>query len=104
MEYANKDMYAHPGVAKSPDSKYRYEETDHVFHNYYQWVCFVLFLQAVACYLPWFCWKHKEGGFVWRLVAKVCPSFRTVRVLKTCRPFCVGADNFLLTHRCAYSL
>jgi hypothetical protein len=76
------EEYAHPGVARSPDSLYRYEEDDHVFHNYYQWVCFVLFLQAVACYLPWFCWKHKEGGFVWRLVGKVPRDLLTTRTLE----------------------
>ena len=65
------EEYAHPGVAKSFDSLYRDEEDDHVFHNYYQWVCFVLFLLAVACYLPWFCWKLKEGGLVAKLLANV---------------------------------
>jgi len=70
-QFAHKELYAHPGVAKSPDSLYRYEEDSHVFHNYYQWVCFVLFLQAVACYLPWFCWKLKEGGLVAKLLANV---------------------------------
>lgn len=32
------------------------------YHRYYQWVCFALFFQAMASYLPRYMWKHFEGG------------------------------------------
>lgn len=31
-------------------------------HYYYQWVCFSLFFQAIACYIPRYLWKSFEGG------------------------------------------
>ncbi|GAB6024648.1 hypothetical protein CHUAL_009788 [Chamberlinius hualienensis] len=31
-------------------------------HQYYQWVCFVLFLQALMFYFPHYVWKSWEGG------------------------------------------
>ncbi|XP_032793797.2 innexin inx3 [Daphnia magna] len=50
--------FAHPGVgAEKSDSEHRY-------HNYYQWVPFVLFLQGVLFYLPHWLWKMNEGGRV----------------------------------------
>lgn len=33
-----------------------------VFHNYYQWVPFVLFLQALLFFAPYWLWKTWEGG------------------------------------------
>ncbi|XP_064463111.1 innexin inx2-like [Ornithodoros turicata] len=33
-----------------------------VYHAYYQWVCFVLFLQALLFYTPHYFWKAVEGG------------------------------------------
>lgn len=33
-----------------------------ILHQYYQWVCFVLFIQAMMFYLPHFLWKTWEGG------------------------------------------
>ena len=50
----------HPGVA--PDGG------DYVYHRYYQWVVFVLFLQAAAFHLPRIVWKHVEGGLMKMLV------------------------------------
>ncbi|GAB6022656.1 hypothetical protein CHUAL_006747 [Chamberlinius hualienensis] len=32
------------------------------YHQYYQWVCFVLFLQALMFYFPHYVWKCWEGG------------------------------------------
>jgi len=52
----------HPGV-----DKYRPGET-RVYHKYYQWVCFVLFLQAVMFYIPRYMWKLWEGGRMKSLV------------------------------------
>ncbi|XP_049887969.1 innexin inx1-like isoform X2 [Pectinophora gossypiella] len=38
-------------------------------YTYYQWVCFVLFLQAILCYLPKVIWDMCEGGLVARLAS-----------------------------------
>lgn len=38
------------------------------YHNYYQWVCFALFGQALLCYLPKLMWDHFEGGLLFSLV------------------------------------
>jgi hypothetical protein len=40
-----------------------------LFHRYYQWVCFVLFFQALSFYLPRYVWKVWEGGRLKVLVA-----------------------------------
>jgi len=46
----------YPGVDKSePGSK-------KIYHAYYQWVCFVLFFQALFFYVPRYIWKAAEGG------------------------------------------
>ena len=38
------------------------------YHKYYQWVCFVIFLEAAAFYIPRLLWKSAEGGRVKMLV------------------------------------
>ena len=38
------------------------EHGEEVRHAWYQWVCFVLFLQAAMCYTPHYLWKSWEGG------------------------------------------
>jgi len=55
----------HPGVAPP--------ETDEevVHHKYYQWVVFVLFLQAACFHLPRLIWKHSEGGLMKMLVGNL---------------------------------
>lgn len=42
--------------------KYVVGEDKVQYHQYYQWVCFVLFLQAVMFYAPHYIWKCWEGG------------------------------------------
>jgi len=49
--------HPHPGVG--PLEKGGAEP---VYHKYYQWVCFVLFLQAGMFYVPRYLWKAWEGG------------------------------------------
>lgn len=53
----------YPGV-----DKYVPGENKRVFHAYYQWVCFVLFLQALLFYVPRYFWKAMEGHRVKNLI------------------------------------
>ncbi|RWS12681.1 innexin inx2-like protein [Dinothrombium tinctorium] len=46
----------YPGVDKRTPDEQR------VYHAYYQWVCFVLFFQAIFFYVPRYLWKAVEGG------------------------------------------
>ncbi len=63
------DEVAHPGVAPMYNPDYAKEkghigwtqEGDELRHAWYQWVCFILFIQAVLCYLPHQLWKSWEG-------------------------------------------
>ena len=61
---------SHPGVSTGVVNAGGAEEGTH-FHNYYQWVCLLLAVQASICYLPWAVWKGIEGGRVGKLLAKV---------------------------------
>jgi len=57
----------HPGV--SPEADLKGEEVK--YHKYYQWVCFVLFLQAAFFYIPRYLWKTSEGGKIRLLVQEL---------------------------------
>merc|ERR1712241_1295808 len=57
----------HPGVAPLKPG----EEGDVVYHKYYQWVVFFLFLQAPLFYIPRIIWKHSEGGLMKELVGDI---------------------------------
>ncbi|KAH9510824.1 innexin inx2 [Dermatophagoides farinae] len=52
----------YPGVDKTTPNEKR------VYHAYYQWVCFVLFFQALAFCVPRYLWKAFEGGLVKNLM------------------------------------
>lgn len=52
----------YPGVDKYKQGEKR------VYHAYYQWVCFVLFLQAILFYVPRYFWKAMEGGRIKNLI------------------------------------
>lgn len=56
----------HPGVgphpAPDPNLVSVTEDGDEIRHAWYQWVVFVLFFQAILCYIPHFLWKSWEGG------------------------------------------
>ncbi|XP_015599425.1 innexin inx1 [Cephus cinctus] len=54
---------AHPGVAND------FGDVDaRKYYTYYQWVCFVLFFQAIFCYVPQWLWNAWEGGLINTLV------------------------------------
>jgi hypothetical protein len=58
----------HPGISPHADLN----EGDEVkYHKYYQWVCFVLFLQAAFFYIPRYLWKSSEGGKIRMLVQEL---------------------------------
>lgn len=37
------------------------ESDETLHHTYYQWVPFVLFIQAIMFYMPHYTWKKQEG-------------------------------------------
>ncbi|KAK2584024.1 hypothetical protein KPH14_006480 [Odynerus spinipes] len=54
---------AHPGVANDLG-----DVDARKYYTYYQWVCFVLFFQAILCYIPQWFWNLWEGGLINTLV------------------------------------
>lgn len=54
---------------------------DGKYHKYYQWVCFVLFGQAVLCYLPKWIWENTEGGLIRSLIVKEDNEPKKVKVI-----------------------
>ncbi|XP_015913017.1 innexin inx2-like [Parasteatoda tepidariorum] len=52
----------YPGIQKYTKGEKR------IYHAYYQWVCFVLFLQALLFYVPRYLWKNTEHNKIENLV------------------------------------
>ena len=81
--------FPHPGVGPYPHSSTNTEDSnlvevtadgDEIRHAWYQWVIFVLFLQALCCYLPHYLWKVWEGKKISLLVQDLdCPTLDTVK-------------------------
>lgn len=61
--YVNGGEIPHPGVGPSN------RDDEIIHHAYYQWVPFVLFLQALFFYLPHYIWRSIEGGRLKLLVS-----------------------------------
>ncbi|XP_070506516.1 innexin inx7 [Chironomus tepperi] len=57
-----KGIIPHPGIGPI------YPDDEVTHHAYYQWVPFVLFMQAIAFYLPHLFWRSWEGGKIKALV------------------------------------
>jgi hypothetical protein len=57
--------HVYPGIAPEGDLG---PEDERKYHKYYQWVCFVLFFEAVMFYIPRYLWKSSEGGKIRMLV------------------------------------
>eukprot|EP00092_Neocalanus_flemingeri_P040662 GFUD01044273.1.p1 GENE.GFUD01044273.1~~GFUD01044273.1.p1 ORF type:complete len:385 (+),score=46.26 GFUD01044273.1:90-1244(+) len=85
---------AHPGVNTGSIHAGGAEDGT-VYHNYYQWVCLLLVVQACVCYLPWGTWKWVEGGMVGKLLAKVSQDPLTETPLSD---QVAGLGDFLLSH------
>jgi len=85
----------HPGVSTGVVNAGG-EEEGTVYHNYYQWVCLLLAVQASICYLPWAVWKGIEGGRVGKLLVKVSQDPLTETPLSE---QVASLGNFLHSHR-----
>ncbi|XP_046415595.1 innexin inx1 [Neodiprion virginianus] len=54
---------AHPGIGNDFN-----DESARKYYTYYQWVCFVLFFQAIMCYVPQWLWNTWENGLMRSIV------------------------------------
>lgn len=64
----NRQSSTHPGLQAG---HYGVKGSNVVYHNYYQWVCLLMVIQAAICYSPWVYWKGVERGRVSKLVEQV---------------------------------
>nr|CAH0102515.1 unnamed protein product [Daphnia galeata] len=63
----------HPGLGAG-----LYESKDQKHYAYYQWVCFILFFQAILCYVPRWLWSAWEGGLMQTIVLGLNSGLKTV--------------------------
>jgi len=79
----------HPGVGPHPAPTFDRDlvevtsEGDEIRHAWYQWVVFVLALQAIMCYIPHFLWKSWEGGQIAMLIGGLDEKLMEVDTEKT---------------------
>ncbi|XP_013793461.1 innexin shaking-B-like [Limulus polyphemus] len=80
----------YPGVSNSNGVSERN------YHSYYQWVGFVLFLQALLFYTPYYLWKIWEG----RLLVTICNIIQIVIVSdEELRKKTADLTHYILKHR-----
>lgn len=63
----------HPGIGAG-----LYEAKDQKHYAYYQWVCFILFFQAILCYVPRWLWGAWEGGLMQTIVLGLNSGLKSV--------------------------
>jgi len=54
-----------------------YDSKDRKHYAYYQWVCFILFFQAILCYVPKWLWSAWEGGLMQTIVLGLNSGLKT---------------------------
>ena len=64
VPYPGVDKYSYNTMENGDND----EEDKRIYHAYYQWVCFVLFFQALLFYIPRYLWKSFEGGKIRNLI------------------------------------
>ncbi|XP_077488851.1 innexin inx2-like [Amblyomma americanum] len=92
------DEVAYPGIAPHIEGEPR------VYHGYYQWVCFVLLLQAMFFYIPRYIWKTIEGNRVHSLTEQLSTPMQEKATLDKARDMVV---DYLVSNRgnhCGYFL
>ena len=99
----NQRSSAHPGLQPG---LYGVPGNKIVYHNYYQWVCLLMVIQAAICYSPWVYWKGVERGRISKLVEKVSKDPLTETPIKD---QIGGLGEFLINHagwfnNCAFKL
>ncbi|ODM89993.1 Innexin inx1 [Orchesella cincta] len=82
---------AHPGLGNDYN-----DETSRKHYNYYQWVCFALFFQALLCHFPKWLWERWEDGLMTRIVCGLNIPLRP----ETEKSWRKGIlSNYLVKHR-----
>lgn len=77
-----------------------YGEDNIKFHKYYQWVCFVLFFQAMLFYLPGFLWKKWEDDRLKSLVQDLNVPILTTNCKETQKEMII---NYFRQHFCQHN-
>lgn len=54
--------HPHPGVGPATTT------SEFIFHSYYQWIPYLLFIQAMSFYVPYVCYKFSHDGRIDRLL------------------------------------
>ena len=78
----------YPGIDKYVPNEMR------KYHAYYQWVCFVLFFQAMFFYIPRWFWKRVEGGRVAQLTKGIESSATRDKVRENIVKYLTGSLPF----------